>query len=344
MGDRGLLDLIINRIPGLTVPERLVLCKKFDREEEISILSKEDIEKILKRPLRRPWLMEALRFQADVDERTARFRGIRWTSWALGDYPPQLREIYDPPAVLFFRGILPDPEKPLIAVVGTRRPTPAAAAQAYDLCRELGAAGLSVVSGLALGIDAMAHRGNLEGGAPTLAVLGSGADEIYPAGNRMLARRILENGGAILSEYSPGTGPWKWHFPARNRIISALARGTVVVEAPARSGALITARFALEQNRDLWVASAGTCSPCGAGTAKLAEEGAKVIHHAAGILAEWNWQGRSGENALGEASASREAPASPETAAPGADGDLAAEGRGLAASLARSLKIDLERT
>jgi DNA processing protein len=327
MADRGLLDLIINRIPGLTVPERLVLCKKFDREEEISKLLREDIAEIINRPLKRSWRMEALRVQAEQDERIARIRGIRWVSWAMGDYPPQLREIYDPPAVLFFRGTLPDPEKPLAAVVGTRHPSPPGAAQAYDISRELGAAGLSVVSGLALGIDAMAHRGNLDGGAATFAVLGSGADEIYPAGNRMLARRILENGGAILSEYSPGTGPRSWHFPARNRIISGLARGTLVVEAPARSGALITARCALEQGRDLWVASAGTASPCGAGTAKLAEEGARVIHHAAAILAEWNWEGQGkGPPVYGTADTG---------------GEPAPGGRGLAASLARSLNIEM---
>jgi DNA processing protein len=329
MADRGLLDLVINRIPGLRVPERLTLCGKFDREEEISILSKEDIEKIINRPLKQPWVMAALRAQAGQDERTARLRGIRWVSWTSGDYPPQLREIYDPPAVLFFRGTLPDPEKPLAAVVGTRHPGPAAAAQAYDISRELGAAGLSVVSGLALGIDAMAHRGNLEGGAPTFAVLGSGADEIYPAGNRMLAARILEKGGAILSEYSPGTGPFRWNFPARNRIISGLARGTVVVEAPARSGALITARFALEQGRDLWVASAGINVSSGAGTAKLADEGAKVIHRAAAILAEWNLE-----------KPGRICPAD-EGGLAGVGGEFASGGRGLAASLARSLKIDL---
>jgi DNA processing protein len=329
MADRGLLDLIINRIPGLTVPERLLLCGKFDREEEISILSKEDIEKIIDRSLGRPWLMDHVRSRAEADERTARFRGVSWVSWAAGDYPPQLREVYDPPAVLFFRGTLPDPEKPLIAVVGTRRPSPAGAARAYEMGRELGAAGLSVVSGLALGIDALAHRGNLDGGAATFAVLGSGADEIYPIENRSLAKRIIENGGALLSEYSPGTGPRRWHFPARNRIISGLARGTVVVEAPARSGALITARCALEQNRDLWVASADAASPRGAGTAKLAEEGARVIHCGAAILDEWNWKAPAAEGVYG----------------PAADGEIGGEaaspGRGLAADLARSLHIEM---
>ncbi|MDR0449902.1 MAG: DNA-processing protein DprA [Treponema sp.] len=290
MDERGLLDLMIARIPGLSVLERGKLCRKFDREEELAILSKRDIELFLDRPLRRPWTMEQLRVQAEKDAAAARLRGIRWVSLASPAYPPLLREMYDPPAALFFRGRLPDPEKPAAAIVGTRRPSGRALAQAFDIARELSRQGIVVVSGLALGIDAMAHRGSLEAaGAPTVAVLGSGADEVYPASNRALARRILESGGAILSEYPPGVPPRKWYFPARNRIISALARGVLIVEAPANSGALITARFALEQNRDLWVASSGALpSPGGAGTARLAEEGAKIIRAASDILDEWN--------------------------------------------------------
>ncbi|MCL2127755.1 MAG: DNA-protecting protein DprA, partial [Treponema sp.] len=123
------------------------------------------------------------------------------------------------------------------------------------------------------------------------AVLGSGADEVYPSSNRTLARRVLETGGALLSEYPPGTGPRKWNFPARNRIISGLCRGVLIVEAPQKSGALITAGFALEQNRELWVASAGISGKglCDRrGTAKLAEDGAEVIHSASDILKAWN--------------------------------------------------------
>jgi DNA processing protein len=290
MDDRGLLDLMIACIPGLTVLERGKLCRKFDREGELSILSKKDIELLLDRPLKRPWTMEQVRVQAEKDAAAARLRGIRWVSLVSPAYPPLLREMYDPPAALFFRGRLPEPEKPMAAVVGTRHPSGRALVQAFDIAGDLGRQGIVVVSGLALGIDAMAHRGSLDAaGAPTVAVLGSGADEVYPAANRAVARRILESGGAILSEYPPGTPPRKWYFPARNRIISALARGVLVVEAPANSGALITARFALEQNRDLWVASAGAVfSPSGAGTARLAGEGAKIIRAASDILDEWN--------------------------------------------------------
>jgi DNA processing protein len=231
--------------------------------------------------------MDALRIQAEKDAAAARQRGIHWASYAEGAYPPLLRELYDPPVVFFYRGALPDPEKPLAAVVGTRRSSGYAAAQAYDIARTLGYNGVPVVSGLALGIDAMAHRGNLAGGGKTLAVLGSGPDMVFPASNRGIARAILENGGALVSEYPPGTAPAKWHFPARNRIIAALARGVLIVEAPALSGALITARFALEQGRDLWVASAGISSPRGEGCRSLAADGGRIIRRGEEILAEW---------------------------------------------------------
>jgi DNA processing protein len=286
--DKSLLDLMIRRVPGLKAEEQIRLERKFAREEDFSTLSKKDIENILGRAIKGPlWKMTELRALAEKDAAAAMKRGIRWVSWREGAYPPLLREIFDPPALLFYRGLLPNPEKPLAAVVGTRKPSSPAAARAFALGRELGEAGIAVVSGLALGIDSLAHRGNIEGRASTVAVLGSGPDQVYPASNRELARRILENGGALLSEYLPGEAPRKWHFPARNRIISGIARGTVVVEAPLKSGALITARFALEQNRDVWVTNTGVLSPQGEGTARLAEEGARVISSARELLAEW---------------------------------------------------------
>jgi DNA processing protein len=294
MGDRGLLDLIIRRIPGITIAGQIRLCKTFDREGALTILSKEDIEKFLgKAGSNSSWTMDDLRAQAERDAAAARVRGIAYVSYAEGEYPPLLRELYDPPPVLFYRGRLPNPGWPLVAVVGTRKPTGPAAAQAYDIAREFGEAGIAVVSGLALGIDAMAHRGNLDGGGATVAVLGSGLDQVYPGSNRPLARRVLESGGALLSEYPPGTEPRKWYFPARNRIIAGLARGTLIVEAPAVSGALITAQFALDQGRDLWVAAAGTAalpgigSAFGEGTRKLAGDGARVVSSARTILDEW---------------------------------------------------------
>lgn len=287
MADRGLVDVMIGRIPRLTPAERVRLCIRCNQEADLWGLSQKTIETLIGRSLTRPWDMDAVHAQAERDVAVARMRGIGYVSYVSPQYPPLLREIYDPPAILFYRGQLPNPELPIVGIVGTRRPSGAALTQAYNMAKTLGHAGIPVIAGLALGIDGMAHRGNSDGGAPTIAVLGSGLDEVYPAGNRLLARRIVEQGGVLLSEYPPGTTPRKWHFPARNRIISALARGTVIVEAPESSGALITARFVLEQGRDLWVASAGLASPQGVGTRKLASEGAKVISSAGEILDEW---------------------------------------------------------
>ena len=287
--NHGLLDLVICRIPGLRGEEKIELGKQFDKVEDFSLLSRCDIENILGHPLRgKSWTMSQIRVLAEKDVIASQRGGICHVSWREETYPPLLREIADPPAVLFYRGILPDPEKPLVAVVGTRKPTPQGGARAFALGRELGEANIPAVSGLALGIDSFAHRGNIEGRSQTIAVLGSGPDEVYPSSNRNLARRILETGGLILSEYPPGTGVKKWHFPARNRIISGLSRGTVIVEAPEKSGALITAGFALEQGRDLWVDKAGVASMRGGGTARLAEDGAVVISSARDILLEWN--------------------------------------------------------
>ncbi|MDR2246714.1 MAG: DNA-processing protein DprA [Treponema sp.] len=316
---RGLLDLIVRQIPGYSGPCRIRLCNEFDREEDLARLSKEDILRILGTPRRDyPWNMDALRLQAEKDDRAARQRGIGWASYGESAYPPLLRELYDPPVVLFYRGALPDPERPLAAVVGTRRPSGYAAGQAYDIARDLGRGGVPVVSGLALGIDAMAHRGNLAGGGKTIAVLGSGPDMVFPATNRGVARAILENGGALISEYPPGTESAKWRFPARNRIIAALARGILIVEAPALSGALITAQFALEQGKDLWIASAGIASPWGEGCRALAEDGGRIIEGAREILVEWDIE-ISGENV----------------------DSILSDGSAVAVSLARSLNIRL---
>ncbi|MDR0583349.1 MAG: DNA-processing protein DprA [Treponema sp.] len=341
MDERGLLDLIIARLPGLAYPERILLCESFNRERDLIQSSAGAIEQIISRTLKAPWNPALFRTQAERDAKTARLRRIGWVSWASPAYPPLLREIYDPPPVLFFRGTLPDPEKRLVAIVGTRRPSPQAAAQAYDIARDLGRQGVSVISGLALGIDAMASRGNLEGGVPTFVVLGSGVDEVYPSANRLLAKRILDNGGALLSEYPPGAGARKWTFPARNRLISALAWGILVVEAPERSGALITAEQSLDQGKDLWVASTGAEAAAYAvqgkhalydrrGTAKLAEDGAGIIGSAGDILREWNWKIEGGEAAF--------------STADGELRDVPAEcggGKALAAGLARFLGIDL---
>ena len=282
-------DMTVALIPGLSCAERLAILEKFEREEKFPFSTKQDLEEFLKRPLRGTFCtMDEIFARAERHEKASRIRGIRRVRCGEAGYPPLLGEIYNPPFLLYYLGRLPDPEKPAAALVGTRRPSPSGSAQAYALGRGLAKAGIAVVSGLALGIDAMAHRGCLDGGGVTVAVLGSGLDELYPSSNKSLAKRILESGGAVVSEYPPGTKPYRWNFPERNRIISGFARGTVIVEAPERSGALHTARFALEQGRDLWAGKAGLLSPRGAGTRRLVEDGCGTVNSAADILTEWN--------------------------------------------------------
>jgi len=293
MNERGLLDLVISLLPGLKITDKLALLRAFDSEEKLFVQSRENIEEILNHRINAFWDITEIHEKAGRIDTICRMRSIKWASWADRDYPPLLRESYDPPAVLFFIGKLPNPEKSLLGMVGTRNPSPQAAEQAYKIAGNISRAGISVISGLALGIDSMSHRGSLIGGAPGYAVLGSGIDEVYPSANRPLAKRILDSGGALISEYPTGVRPSKWTFPARNRIIAAMSRGVLVVEAPKKSGALITAAFALEQGKDLWVASCGLQEDANfdkRGTIKLANDGAEVINSACDVLEKWNME------------------------------------------------------
>ncbi len=199
-------------------------------------------------------------------------------------YPPLLREIPDPPPFLFVRGSLKDSPKPL-AVVGSRNATRYGISTTRKLCADLASLGFTIVSGMAKGIDTAAHEGALMGAGRTLAVLGSGLENIYPAENRKLADRIAEN-GAVLSEFSPLAGPDAHHFPVRNRVISGIAYGTVIVEATLRSGSLITARLAAEQGRDVFAVPGSIQSFKSTGTHALIKQGAKLVEHAQDIVAE----------------------------------------------------------
>jgi DNA processing protein len=193
-------------------------------------------------------------------------------------FPELLRQIHDPPLVLFLRGQAPAEvlARPAVAVVGARACSPYGAQVARLLGREFAAAGLVVVSGLARGIDGEAHRGALEGGGVTVAVLGCGIDRDYPAVHAELARRICDQ-GLVLSEYEPGVEPAPWRFPARNRIIAGLAAVTVIVEARERSGALITADFALEDGREVFAVPGEITSALATGTNRLLRQGATPL-------------------------------------------------------------------
>ena len=208
---------------------------------------------------------------------------------AIGDaeYPSRLKNIEDPPLVLYCRGQLPDFEEvPVIGVVGTRKATAYGMNTARQIARQIAACGALVVSGGASGIDSMAMQGALEAGKNTVGVLGCGVDVVYPAKNSRLFAKTVEN-GCLLSEYPPGTPPLGWHFPLRNRIISGLANGILVVEAPAKSGALITSREALEQGRDVFVVPGNIDVPACEGSNALLQEGAAAVFSGWDIVREY---------------------------------------------------------
>ena len=208
-------------------------------------------------------------------------RGLRVLTRADAGFPDSLRAIYDPPAALYCRGDFED-GAPSIALVGSRRATPSGKIVAAEMAAELAAAGVTVVSGLARGIDGAAHRGALRTGK-TWAVLGNGLDQIYPPEHRKLAEDIVRD-GAVLSEYPPGTPPKPLHFPARNRLISGLSQAVVIVEAAARSGALITADFALEHGREVFAVPGPVRSRASVGCHRLLQQGAGLVTGAADVI------------------------------------------------------------
>lgn len=228
----------------------------------------------------------AARNTVDPDAELARLASAGIDAVPLTDleYPPLLREIHDPPPVLYLRGKL-NLQLPTVAIVGTRSPSPYGARAAEDFAAALARAGVVVVSGLALGVDAIAHAAAVQARGSTVAVLGSAVDVIAPTTNAQLAKRIVESGcGAIVSEYPPGTIPRPEHFPARNRIISGLSLGTIVIEGSEKSGALITARAALDQNREVLALPGGIYSPMSAGPNALIKLGAHPVQSPQDVL------------------------------------------------------------
>jgi DNA processing protein len=201
--------------------------------------------------------------------------GISTLTLLDADYPANLRQVADPPPVLFVRGHVTEHDTRAVALVGTRRATTYGRAVADRLGRELAAAGVTVVSGLAKGVDTVAHHAAIQAGGRTIAVLGNGLDQVYPAENAGLTRQIVDQDqGAVVSEFAPGIPPDAVNFPRRNRIISGLSLATVIVEAGEKSGALITADFALEQGRDVLAVPGSIMSPTSAGTNLLLRQGA----------------------------------------------------------------------
>ncbi|MCL2698723.1 MAG: DNA-processing protein DprA [Defluviitaleaceae bacterium] len=209
--------------------------------------------------------------------------GIRFISLMSDEYPAPLREISDPPLGFYLLGTLPDPELCKVSIIGSRRCSEYGLSVAHKFSKELAQAGVVIVSGMARGIDSMAHRGTLDAGGVTVAVLGCGVDVCYPPENKSLIRRIQEK-GCIISEYPPGTQPFPAHFPARNRIISGMSRATVVVEASRRSGTLITVDQALNEGREVMAVPGNVTSKLSEGTNNLIRQGAAPVTSSAEIL------------------------------------------------------------
>jgi DNA processing protein len=218
-------------------------------------------------------------------------------------YPPLLRTITDPPPVLWVRGAIGALNRPAVAIVGSRAATPYALEVATRLAAELAGRGIAVVSGLARGVDGAAHRGCVQAGGCTIAVLGSGPDVIYPGEHDALAASICKD-GALTSELGPGAPPLPEHFPQRNRLISGISLGVVVVEASEKSGSLITARCALDQGRDVMAVPGSVLGGRHRGSHALLKDGAKVVETADDILEELGWPALGEPEGLGEGSAS----------------------------------------
>jgi DNA processing protein len=218
------------------------------------------------------------------DMRRAAQMGVRIVTMTDPDYPALLRQIPDPPPFLYLRGALP-PQSKTIAVVGSRSATRYGLSTAARLSAELAARGITVVSGMALGIDTAAHEGALQLGGRTVAVLGNGLETVYPSENRRLLQSIIRE-GAVLSEFPMTARPEPHHFPIRNRVISGMSYGTVVVEASRKSGSLITARLAAEQNREVFAVPGSVQSFKSTGTHRLIKQGAKLVENAQDILEE----------------------------------------------------------
>ncbi len=203
------------------------------------------------------------------------------------DYPALLREIHVPPFVLFVKGDVDVLSRPQIAIVGSRTPTSIGADNAYSFAGALSEK-FVVTSGLALGVDAASHRGALAVGAKTIAVMGAGLDTIYPSRHKLLASKIMEN-GALVSEFSPGVGVERHHFPRRNRVISGLSLGTLVVEAALKSGSLITARYALEAGREVFALPGSIHNPLARGCHHLIGEGATLVSCVDDVLGQFEF-------------------------------------------------------
>jgi len=272
-------------LPGVGSTQFIKLMARFNTPKNILNTKPEHLREVVSKKV--AGIIHHYRDTVDVDEQLRMMKKCDARCITLNDpeYPHPLAEIYDPPLVLFVRGTLPDMDSPVIAVVGTRKPTPYGEKMAETLARDLAAKGVTIVSGMAAGVDTKAHYGALNAGGKTIAVLGCGVDVVYPKSNRALMGEIVER-GCVISRFPMNAPPSALHFPIRNRVISGLAQGTLVVQAPIKSGALITANIALEQGREVFAVPGHVGDVNSEGPHDLIRHGAKLVEKADDVLEE----------------------------------------------------------
>ena len=271
--------------PVLTTRQKNILLQHFADAEEIFFAEGDKLEAL--DPQMKAALQDKDTKNAEQILQSCARKDIRLLSIRDSQYPDRLRNIPDPPIVLYYKGTFPDFERqPVIGVVGTRKSTPYGVTAARKISRQIASQGGLVVSGCADGGDTAAMRGAMEAGKSVVGILGNGIDVVYPPKNRSLYAEV-ERTGCLISEYPPGSRPERWHFPQRNRIISGVANGVLVSEAPQKSGALITARAAMEQGRDVYVIPGNIDNPNCEGSNALLQEGAGAVFSGWDIMREY---------------------------------------------------------
>lgn len=282
-------DIWLKTLDGVSQQKKIELVKNLGNSKTVYQASKSILENIkgINKDISNIILENKDMNKAEKILNTMRKEDINGITFYHDSYPKSLREIYNPPFLIYMRGNLLSADESAIALVGARKATSYGKWAAHTIASKLAEYGVTVVSGMAYGVDTFAHQGALENGGRTIAVLGCGVDICYPKSNYKLMKQIIEQ-GAVISEYDPGTPPLPRYFPARNRIISGLSKGIVIVEAGLKSGSLITAEYALEQGRDVYAIPGNIESIYSQGTNKLIKEGAIPIISIEDFLYELN--------------------------------------------------------
>lgn len=282
----------LNKIEGVGAQKMRTLLNAFGSAENVWQASLPDLERVLGgNKLPEKIFYDKRKINPDAEWEKLKKENINTIDFTNPAYPSLLKQIHNPPFVIYTRGKLNFNDSPAISIIGSRKFSAYGEQLATAFSRDLAKAGFTIVSGLALGIDAFAHRGTLDTGGKTIAVLGSSIDDnnIYPRANFALAKEIIANGGLLMSDYPPETPATHLTFPARNRLIAGLSLGTLIIEAGEKSGALITARMALESNREIFAIPGSIFSPYSIGTNNLIKGGAKLVAGVQDILEELNF-------------------------------------------------------